>query len=126
FLSAQLRNKDGATTLIRKRLHNWRHAAIAPGGSATVQIKGETYQPRLGGIPFVTKNPTLPSTLHVSGPELAGLEIVPYIGSKILNPTASGDPQGSPGEPLDFAYQFVHAQSTLRVEWAPIATKNAQ
>jgi hypothetical protein len=82
-------------------------------------MKAITYQPRQGGLPLITRTPTLSLTLRASGPELANLEVVPYIGSQILRPADVGDRVTDRGDPLSYSYGFTHAQSTLRVEWAP-------
>lgn len=125
MVSAQERNQDGVTTLKRDQLPGWHQAVVAPGGGASIRMKAITYQPRQGGLPLITRTPTLGLTLRVSGPELANLEIVPYIGSQILRPADVGDHMRHRGDPLSYSYGFVHAQSTLRVEWAPCGTTDS-
>jgi hypothetical protein len=124
MLSAQVHNKDGVTTLKRELLHGWREAVVAPGGEASIRMKAITLQPRQGGLPFITRTPALSLILRVSGPELANLEVVPYIGSQILRPGESDAHAAHHGDPLGYSYGFVYAQSTLRVEWAPRSARD--
>lgn len=125
MMGAQAHNQDGVTILRRDLLHGWHRALVAPGGTASIRMKAITHQPRQGGLPLITRTPTLSLILRVSGPELANLEVVPYIGSQILRPADVGDRRTHREDPLCYSYGFVHAQSTLRVEWAPRSTMDS-
>ena len=123
---AQEPTRDGTIILNREQLRGWKSAVVEPGGSASIRMKAITSQPRQGGMPFVTRTPALRLVLRVSGPALTDLEVVPYVGSHALQSGGSSDGTTRHGGPLDFRYDFVQAQSTIRVEWAPRAKRRCK
>jgi len=106
--TAQHRNYDGTIVLKRSELAGFEPTVIGPGATASLRIQGTTYHPCRGGLPIVTRAPSLEITLELRGQALSDLTVQPYIGAELAE--TSGNV---------FTFGFTHAQSTLRVEWEP-------
>lgn len=107
--TAQHRNDDGTVVLNRSELGGFEPTVVAPGATASLRIQGTTYHPCRGGLPIVTRTPSLEITLKLQGEALSDLTVQPYIGAELADETSDNV----------FIFGFTHAQSTLRVEWEP-------
>jgi hypothetical protein len=110
--TAQHRNDDGTVVLNRSELGGFEPTVIAPGATASLRIQGTTYHPSRGGLPIVTRTPSLEITLKLRGEALSDLTVQPYIGAEVAETSDNV-----------FMFGFTHAQSTLRVEWEPLESQ---
>lgn len=110
---AQHRNEDGTVVLQRSELAGFEPTVIGPGATASLRIQGTTYHPCRGGLPIVTRTPSLGITLKLRGQALSELTVQPYIGAELAKTSDNV-----------FRFGFTHAQSTLRVEWEPLDSQH--